>query len=95
MEIVNTLKMLCRHGEITGMTEGSVCFTIRCTSLASCQALWEDYESGSLSQVFQQGMVTPSLLQTCRAKHVQLCLRISRLEYVTCALELGMCQSVQ
>ncbi|CAG5115384.1 unnamed protein product, partial [Candidula unifasciata] len=88
METVNALKILCRHGEITDMTAGSVCFTICCSSLAACQALWEAYESGTLLQAFQQGLVTPALLRLCNAKQICLCVRISRLEYLTCALEL-------
>lgn len=90
METVNALKILCRHGEITDMTAGSVCFTICCSSLASCQALWEAYESGTLLQAFQQELVTPALLRVCNAKQIYLCVRVSRLDYLTCALELGL-----
>ncbi|BFY98479.1 hypothetical protein BsWGS_01519 [Bradybaena similaris] len=89
METVNALKILCRHGEITDMTAGSVCFTICCSSLASCQALWEAYESGTLLQAFQQQLVTPALLRVCNAKQIYLCVRVSRLDYLTCALELA------
>ncbi|CAG5133650.1 unnamed protein product, partial [Candidula unifasciata] len=90
VEIVNALKLLCHHGEITSMTMGSACFTIRCSSLASCHALWKVYESGVLLEVFQQAFVTPTLLHICKAKEIHLYVRMSRLEYLSCALELGM-----
>ena len=89
MEIRNTLKELCRHGDIVDLSEGSVCFTIKCASLASCLELWDRYHSGHLLDIFQKNLVNPFLLRICGASEIHLCLRISRVEFLTCALELG------
>ncbi|RUS81630.1 hypothetical protein EGW08_010593, partial [Elysia chlorotica] len=88
MEIRNTLKELCRHGDLVDLSEGSVCFTLRCTSLTSCQELWDRYISGCLLGIFQKHLVNPFLLKTCGAQEIHLCLRISRIEFLTCAIEL-------
>ncbi|GFR98274.1 caspase-2 [Elysia marginata] len=89
MEIRNTLKELCRHGDLVNLSEGSVCFTLRCRSLADCQELWDKCHSGYMLDVFQTYLVNPFLLKACGAQEIHLCLRISRTEFVTCALELA------
>ncbi|KAH9489931.1 hypothetical protein Btru_038292 [Bulinus truncatus] len=88
-EVCNTIKMICRHGKLTDISDGSVCFTVRCKSLSACEELWEAFDSGAMLQSCQVGFITPSLLKECHAKSIKLCIRISRFEYLTCAIELA------
>ena len=87
--MVNSLKLLCKHGELTNLSAGSIRFTIRCKSVSSCQGLWEDYKSGALLRALQRGFVTQSLLRACGASSVLLRVRIAEEEYLQCVLELG------
>ncbi|KAI8789129.1 caspase-2 [Biomphalaria glabrata] len=88
-EVTNAIKMLCKHGKLTDISDGSVCFTLRCKSLAACEELWEAFISGRMLHAFQSCFISPSLLKECGAKSIKLCLRISHLEYLTCALEIA------
>jgi len=89
LEIVNSLKLLCRHGDVTNLSSGSICFTICCRSVSACHQLWSDYTSGVLLEVCQQGLVTPSLLRACGAQAITLRVRMNEGEYLTCLGELG------
>ena len=89
MDIVNSLKLLCRHGEVTNLSTGSIRFTVRCTSVHTCQALWEDYKSGVLLKAFQRSFVRHKLLIACGASAITLRVRIAESDYLQCLLELG------
>ncbi|XP_005105349.3 uncharacterized protein LOC101861459 [Aplysia californica] len=89
LEIMNTLKLLCKHGELTNLSTGSIRFTILCKSLLACHSLWEEYKSGLLLSTFQEGFITKSLLRACGAKKISLRVRIDEADYLQCAFELG------
>ena len=89
MEIMHTLKILCRHGDITGISEGSIILTLRCHSTTNAKALWEMYTSGRLQKVIEKGFVTPSLKKICRVRKIRLKVGMVESEYLHCLQELG------
>lgn len=89
MEIMHTLKILCRHGDIEDVSFGSVKFTLRFTSVKKLTNLWRMFRSGKLLDIFQNGLVTKTLLKRCRARNIRLGVRIEEGEYLQCLRELG------
>ncbi|XP_064596010.1 uncharacterized protein LOC135462719 [Liolophura sinensis] len=89
MEIMHTLKILCRHGDIEDVSFGSVKFTLRFTSVKKLTNLWRMFRSGKLLDIFQNGLVTKTLLRRCRAKNIRLGVRIEEGEYLQCLRELA------
>ena len=89
MEIMHTLKILCRHGDITGISEGSIVLTLRCHSAASAKALWDMYISGRLQALIEGGFVTRSLRKLCRVRKIHLKVGMAESEYLCCLQELG------
>lgn len=86
---MHTLKILCRHGDITGISEGSIVFTLRCHSTTNAKALWEMYTSGRLQKVIEKGFITPSLKKFCRVRKIRLKVGMVESEYLHCLQELG------
>ena len=89
MEIMHTLKILCRHGDIMGISEGSIVFTLRCHSVTSAKALWDMYISGKLQTIIERGFVTRSLKRFCRVRKIHLKVGMVESEYLHCLQELG------
>ncbi|XP_041355979.1 uncharacterized protein LOC121373401 [Gigantopelta aegis] len=90
MEIMHTLKILCRHGEVTDVSYGSVKFTMICPSVFVVKDLWQLYVSGKLLEIFQDGLVTKTLRKVCKARDIRLRVRILEREYLQCLRELEM-----
>ncbi|XP_059154225.1 uncharacterized protein LOC131939757 [Physella acuta] len=89
VEAYNAIKLVCSHGELTDISNGSISFTIRLSSLKACQRLWDICNSGVMLATFQSSFVTPTLLRKSGAKDIKLSLRVCQLEYLTCAIELA------
>ncbi|XP_070178847.1 uncharacterized protein [Littorina saxatilis] len=89
MEIMDTLKMLCRHGDITSISEGSIIFTVRCHSAISAKELWDTYASGRLQAAVQDSLVTQAFMERCRVRNIRLKVGMSRNEHLRCLQELG------
>ncbi|KAK3095163.1 hypothetical protein FSP39_010920 [Pinctada imbricata] len=88
MEIMHTLKILCKHGELD-ISYGSVRFTLNCSSMRCVQNVWEMYQSGKLLALFQEKFVSRQLLKMCGARTIKLGVRIAEHEYWKCIKELG------
>ncbi|XP_046350257.2 uncharacterized protein LOC124131199 [Haliotis rufescens] len=95
MEIMHTLKILCRHGDMTNVSHGSIRFTLICSSVFVVKDLWKKYMSGELLRIFQNGLVTSTLRRRCHAKSIRLCVRIAEEEYVQCLSDLEIPSSCQ
>lgn len=88
MEIMHTLKILCKHGDLD-ISYGSVIFCIRCRTLACVHEIWKMYTSGSLQSLFQKTFVTTDLLEKFCVAKVRLKVEICEKEYRRCLRELG------
>lgn len=88
MEIMHTLKILCKHGDLD-ISYGSVVFRICCSSSACVKEIWGMYQSGSLQSLMENTFVTRTLKNICNVKSVRLRVRISEKEYKKCLGELG------
>lgn len=86
---MHTLKILCRHGDLIGISEGSIQLSMRCHSAAAARELWKMYTSGAMLKLIQHGFVTSVLRRKCRAKEILLKVRMLEEEYHLCIQELG------
>ena len=67
---------------------GSLIITVSCNSLQVLEGLWEDYQSGHLSKVVQETLVTADVLKELGLSEVKLKTTISIKEYEACRSEL-------
>ncbi|ESO89707.1 hypothetical protein LOTGIDRAFT_234111 [Lottia gigantea] len=88
MEIMNTLKILCRHGEVIGINRGSVKFKLKFQSMEDLNDIWRLYQSGELLTSIQSRLITPRVLQYFKLKDIMLGLRIYESEYEICQRDL-------
>ncbi|XP_050397726.1 kinesin-related protein 4 isoform X2 [Patella vulgata] len=84
MEIMNTLKILCRHGDLNGVFRGSVKFTILISSVEALNDLWTMFKSGKLLSVLQSSLITDNMKKYFLVKDIRLGVRISEEEYKAC-----------
>ena len=67
---------------------GSLIITVSCNSLQILEGLWKDYQSGHLSKVVQETLVTAEVLKELGLSEVKLKTTISVKEYEACRSEL-------
>ena len=70
--------------DFQGIREGSLVITVSCSSLKVLEDLWEDYNSGHLSKVVQEILVTTGVLEELCLREVKLKTIISEEEYKAC-----------
>ena len=69
---------------VKSVQRGSLIITVECPTLKSLERLWNDYQSGCLSDIAESYLVTDELKRKLGLDHVRLRITIEEENYLIC-----------
>ena len=73
---------------LRAISEGSLCFTIQAENRSALEALWQQYQDGTLQRNLQKFLVTDEVKQLAGGEEVTLTVHIDEQEYQNACLDL-------
>ena len=76
------------YSRLLTISDGSICFTVQAENSAALQALWKQYQDGTLRGKLQEFLVTDEIKQLAGGEEVTLKVLIDEQDYHNASFDL-------